>query len=97
MPPGKILTPFGVEAFGRLGEATENLLSYMQDTDTNRYNLRGGNAYRVFEKLREKTDAILYNHAARFCHRAEHGPAGIAPIVYVQARARRNLRRLHLC
>ena len=87
MPPGKVLTPFGVESFGRLGEAVENLITRLQAVAANRSKLRGGNAGRLTEKLCEEIDAILYRHAAGICHQAEHGLAGVA-LFTVHARAR---------
>ena len=51
----------------------------MQAVAPNRTKLRGGDASRMIEKLREKIDAILYRHAARICHHAEHGLSGMAP------------------
>ena len=57
LPAGKVLTPFGVETFGRLGKAAEELLRRMQAVAANRSRLRGGSASRAIERLRERIDA----------------------------------------
>ena len=79
LPGGKALTPFGVETFGRLGPAAEELLSMMQAASANRSRLRGGHANRIIERLRERIDAHLHRHAGHMCALAEHGLGGSAP------------------
>ena len=79
LPGGKTLTPFGVETFGRLGAAAEELLSKMQAVAANRSRLRGGHANRIVERLRERLDAHLHRHAVQMCTFAEHGLNGTAP------------------
>ena len=79
VPAGKKLTPFGVETFGRLGCAAEELLAKMQAVAANRSRLRGGHANRIVERLRERIDAHLHRHAVQMCIFAEHGLQGTAP------------------
>ena len=79
MPRGKVLTPFGVDALGRLGEAADNLLARMQSTATSTSKLGGGHACTIAERLRGKIDAHLHRHAARVCQHAEHGLPGALP------------------
>ena len=78
LPGGKALTPFGVETFGRLGAAAEELLRKMQAVAANRSRLRGGHASRIVERLRERIDAHLHRHAVHMCTFAEHGLGGTA-------------------
>ena len=78
-PGGKTLTPFGVETFGRLGAAAEELLGKMQAVAANRSRLRGGGAHRIVERLRGKIDALVCRQASRMCVMAEHGLEGSGP------------------
>ena len=79
LPPGKVLTPFGVETFGRLGRCAEAFLQRLQTATTNRARLRGGHACSIVRRHREKIDAHLHRCAATACAQAEEGVGGVAP------------------